>query len=124
MRTSNEATVGTIAEMIAAKECVKAGWKIAYPYGSDTPFDFLLYRSGQVRSVQVKGTQYERKENAGATRMVSMDKYQNIDYLICVDMIKEECYVFEVGELPPSRIRITLKEELYPLAFKAFNKLV
>ena len=113
-----------MAEMIAAKECVKAGWKIAYPYGSDTPFDFLLYKGGEVRSVQVKGTQYERSEGGGATRMVSMEKYQNIDYLICVDMIKEECYVFEVGEFPASRIRITLKEDLYPLAYKAFNKLV
>ena len=124
MRSSNESTIGTMAEMVAAKECVKAGWKIAYPYGSDTPFDFLLYKSGEVRSVQVKGTQYERTPGSGATRMVSLDKYQNIDYIILVDMVKEDIYVFDRKTLPATRMRFTLKEELYPDNYKATALLV
>ena len=113
-----------MAEMIAAKECVKAGWKIAYPYGSDTPFDFLLYKSGEVRSVQVKGTQFERTEGGGATRMVSLDKYQNIDYIILVDMIHEDIYVWETKNLPISRIRFHLTADRHPDNYKATHLLV
>lgn len=113
-----------MAEMIAAKECVKAGWKIAYPYGSDTPFDFLLYKSGEVRSVQVKGTGFQKPGTTGATRMVSLDKYQNIDYIILVDMINEDIYVYDRKELPSSRMRFTLREDLYPNNYQATHLLV
>jgi hypothetical protein len=124
MRTIDTSTTGTIAEFIAAKACVRAGWKIAYPYGTDTPFDFLLYNEGEVRSVQVKGAQYEREEGQGTTRMVTLDKYQNIDFLICVNVLTEDLYIWRIDELPSTRLRFTLTPERNPEAFNAFYKLV
>ena len=64
MRTSNACTTGTISEMLVSREAVKNGWKVAYPYGSDTPFDLILYNDGKIKSVQVKATSYERQLGA------------------------------------------------------------
>jgi len=121
MRTSQASTIGTVAEMLVSREAVKNGWKVAYPYGSDTPFDILLYNDGKVISVQVKATGYEREKGQGVTRMVSLEKYQDIDIMILVDALNDDLYIFKTSTLPSSRVRFTLSQDNYPDNFNAWG---
>src|SRR3954470_13793027 len=47
---------GDLAELMVAKDLLKRGYKVAFPYGEDWDFDLIVCREEQLERIQVKYT--------------------------------------------------------------------
>ena len=60
--TSKETEKGDVAELKFAYEAKRKGYNIAFPAGSDCPYDFIIESGGETIRVQVKSVMSKEKE--------------------------------------------------------------
>lgn len=104
-------TKGDMAELIVAAELVRAGYRIAFPYGEDCDFDLLFWPPGSRRTerVQVKYTTSDgvvavaraRSQSLtnGKVRAVKHYTEALIDWLAIYDVTSDRTFWIPAAEL-------------------------
>jgi hypothetical protein len=93
--------VGASSELQCAYKLVELGWAVAFPFTHDHPFDMIIYKDGELRTIQVKGTEYaEHQKNVIKGQW---DRYKDIDFIILHDRVYRSWYIFKKGELKGRR---------------------
>lgn len=77
---------GDLSELLVAREYIRMGWAVYFPFGHDTEIDMVVVKGPRVKRVQVK-TAYE----CGNILRVNIDKQKQskytadtLDTLVCV----------------------------------------
>ena len=83
------------------------GWDIAFPYTHNSAVDFVIYKFDQLRTIQVKGTEFTE---SGKFNRITIDgnKYSHIDYVILHDRVYRSWYIFSKGEIEGKRTTMVL----------------
>ena len=114
---------GDRAELEVARDLIRRGYRIAFPYGEDWDFDLIFSRpdSHQLERVQVKYTRSDREvilvrasSNSltnGKVRRVKHYTAKSIDWLAVYDATTDRCYygpAWELGDKGMSHLTLRL----------------
>src|SRR3954463_5992735 len=93
---------GDLAELMVAKDLLKRGYKVAFPYGEDWDFDLIVCREEQLERIQVK---YTRSDGVvinvkcvsasltnGRVRRTKHYTAETIDWIAVYDATTDACY--------------------------------
>jgi len=106
------AKIGASSELQCANKLVELGWDIAIPYTHTSAVDLLIYKFDQIRTIQVKGTEFT--ESGKFNRItVEGNKYSHIDFVILHDRTFRSWYIFSKGELDGKRTLVLDPNKLH-----------
>lgn len=94
---------GDIGQLIAAKEFLRQGWHVAFPYGENLKYDLVIERDGVMKRVQVKSA-FPRngslRVNFRSSNNWSVVQYSKSDFelVAAVDLESERVYF-----IPPDK---------------------
>jgi hypothetical protein len=112
---------GDCAELEVARDLIRRGYRIAFPYGEDWDFDLIFSRprSQLLERVQVKYTAsngavvYARARSSSLTngKVKAIKRYtaETIDWLAVYDATSERCYYLPAAELGAGMYVVTLR---------------
>jgi PD-(D/E)XK endonuclease len=112
---------GDRAELEVARDLIRRGYRIAFPYGEDWDFDLIFSRpdSHLLERVQVKYTAsngavvYARARSASLTngKVKAIKRYtaETIDWLAVFDATSDRCYYLPAVELGAGMDSVTLR---------------
>lgn len=102
-------TDGAISELKCAAKLLEQGWAVAFPFTHENPWDLIIYKDGNSRTVQVKGGTFA--DNSFTVIKAKFNSYSEVDYIILHDRIQQNWYIFTKGELNERR-SVTLNPKL------------
>jgi hypothetical protein len=110
---------GDLAEMAIAKDLVRRGYRLAFPYGEDCPYDLILDRVTRLERVQVK---YARSDGCvievkcfsasltnGRVRSITRYTAETVDWIATYDVTTDGCYYVPSTEFAEGRASISLR---------------
>lgn len=119
MKNTNKITRGNIAEMVVMLEATKRGITVSKPFTHDARYDLIFDVNGKLYKVQIKRAFIAKERNDKESLIVDRRRFVKInqtrdyecgdfDYLVCVDMDKNQFWFFSFGELEkmPNQIRL------------------
>lgn len=101
---------GALAELICAAELIQRDWHVAFPFVHQSEIDIIAFRGNRFVTIQVKSATYIKKHHAEITCI--FDKYQNVDFVICYDVVNRRWFIFPFKQLK-GRKSITLTPKRY-----------
>ena len=91
-------------ELRFAAEFARKGWDIFFPFGEDSPIDFLAHKKGKFVKIQVKCS--NPKNGALTCKLRSTNNWQNkkyhkneIDFFAFYDYINKKGYLISLKEV-------------------------
>jgi hypothetical protein len=100
---------GDLAELKAATDLIRRGYRVAFPYGEDWDFDLILFRDAQPERVQVKHVTSDGKVlkvrcfsnslTSGRIRAVKLYTANTVDWLAIYDPTVDQCFYIPAVEL-------------------------
>src|SRR4051794_40773017 len=110
---------GDLAELMVAADLARQGYRLAFPYGEDCPYDLVIERGGVFERVQVKHTTARagvleircrsQSLTGGRVRQVTRYTTAHIDWLAAFDPASGRCYYVPASELGDGRDTLTLR---------------
>jgi hypothetical protein len=110
---------GDLAELMVAKDLLKRGYKVAFPYGEDWDFDLIVCREERLERIQVKYTRsdgviltvrcYSNSLTNGKVMRTKRYTAETIDWIAVYDVTTDACYYVPASELGTGRREITLR---------------
>ncbi len=94
---------GDIGQLIAAKEFLRRGWHVAFPYGENMKYDLIIEKEGIMKRVQVKACFPKKgslRINFRSSNNWSVVQYTKSDFdlVAAVDLESERVYF-----IPPDK---------------------
>lgn len=110
---------GDLAELAVARDLLRRGHKVAFPYGEDWDFDLVLYRGGALERVQTKYAESDgyvinvkcRSHSLTNGHIRSTKKYtsETIDWLAVYDGATDQVFYINAKELMTGRSELVLR---------------
>jgi hypothetical protein len=110
---------GDLAELMVAKDLLKRGYKVAFPYGEDWDFDLIVCREERLERIQVKYTRSDgvvvdvccRSRSLTRGKITKTKRYTaaTVDWIAVYDATTDECYYVPAAELGSGRSSFTLR---------------
>lgn len=77
---------GLVSELKAAALYAERGFEIFWPSSGQSSVDFIAYKKGDLRKIQVKTGQITQTPNKVILSMnlASLEKYKDVDEFVCV----------------------------------------
>jgi len=101
---------GALSELMCAAELINRDWHVAFPFVNQSAIDLIAYKKRRFVTIQVKSASYIKKIHAEIT--TNFNKYKEVDFVICYDIIHRRWFIFEFEELK-NRKSITLSPSKY-----------
>jgi len=64
--------IGNVGESSAISSLTRNGWNVSFPLSENNPYDLIVEKKGELATVQVKATTYERPEARPESYMVEL----------------------------------------------------
>jgi PD-(D/E)XK endonuclease len=112
---------GDRAELEVARDLIRRGYRIAFPYGEDWDFDLIFARSGsqelervQVKYTESKGAFIELKCHShsltnGRIRRTKQYTAETVDWMAAYDATTDRCYYVPAHELGSGKSCLVLR---------------
>jgi hypothetical protein len=110
---------GDLAEIAVATDALRLGFKVAFPFGENWPYDLIVLRHGNLERVQVKhASRRGEAVRVKARRHIVVDgkvretrKYtaETIDWLAGYDPISGKSYYIPAAELGEGMSEVALR---------------
>jgi len=91
------------AELICASKFARKGYDIFLPLGEPKNIDFITYKNGQFRRIQIKTT--KPKNGKLRVKLRSTNNWQNrkytkedVDFIVTYDYKNDEMYILDMQE--------------------------
>ena len=88
---------GALTELRCAAELIKRDWHVAFPFIDSSAIDLIAYREKRFVTIQVKSA--TMLVNGRARVMKNFNKYKDVDFIICYDVINRRWFIFTFEEL-------------------------
>lgn len=101
---------GALTELRCAAELIKRDWHVAFPFVHQSSIDLIAYRKNRFVTIQVKSGNLMKGQYAEIN--VDFNKYKDVDFIICYDLMNRRWFIFEFEELR-NRKSVTLTPSRY-----------